>query len=398
MGCNALGNMSTINDTGVNRPNAIKDDERAKFIRFQGIADVRRQNLGEQQTQRTNVLEHVGKRLSRAHEVESAHLLGPPREESPLERNGGNTPHVSSKHQTTVNTSHSGADTLTMTQQIYKDRSRQNPTTLQTRITSQQSHRIAIDLISPDPSPPRLIRKPPSIERAKSFNAEPLISGPPKFSSLSPRSALRRASTLPIMPLAPMYGEISDDDDDLRAAIAASLADMSTPKPAAPQTTSYAQPDSMFRSSPPSPKPRPIRSTTSFIHPEDLLRSSPPPSRGSVAGSTSQRSAHAAPSSQNSDPPSSQIRDDTRRMLLALDEVTANIMREKHDPAAAKSKKASKRQTEEENEGTSKRKKRAISQREKVHSLRTLRANNRTHVSHLSRKSKQLGRRNVVTR
>ena len=395
MGRNALRNVSTINDAGINRPNVIKDDERAKISRSQELADVRRQNLGEQQTQTLNVLEQIGQRLNRADEVQSAYLLAasaPLREESLLKRNGENTPHVSSQHQTTVNTSCSGFDALTKIQQTYNDRNRQNTTKLQTRTRSQQSHRIAIDLISPDPSPPRLLREPPLMERAKSFNAGGLISGPPKFSNLSPRPALPRASTLPIAPLAPMYGEISDDDDDLRAAIAASLADMSTPKPAAAQTTSYIQPDSMFRSSPPSPKPRPIRSTTSFIHPEDLLRSSPPANSGSVAGPTSQMTAHAAPCSQSSDPPSSQIRDDTRRMLLALDEVTTNIVRENHDKAAAKSKKPSKRQTGKETECTSKRKKRGIG---KVLYLRNFRANNRTNVLHLNRKSKQPGKRNV---
>ena len=372
----------------------------AEIIRFQGLADVRRQNLVEQQTQRLNAFEQIRRRINGAEEVDSAYGLpavGPLGEELPQEPHGGNGLPVSSQCRTTMNTSHNEVDALTMVQQVY--RSRQSTATLQTRTNSQQSHRIAIDLISPDPSPPRLLRIPPPMERAKSFNGGSLISSSPKNSSLSPQPALLRASTLPITPLAPIYRELSDDDDDLRAAITASLADTSTPKPAAPQTASYIQPDSIFRSSPPSPKPRLIRSTTAFLHPEELLRSSPPASQGCVAGSTSQTSARAAPCNQSSDPPSSQIRDDTRRMLLALDEVTTNIIREKDDKATAKSKKkVSKRQTEEESESTAKPKKRGISHKKKVHSLRGLQVNNRTGLPHLNRKGKQLGKRNVVKR
>jgi hypothetical protein len=404
---NALGNASTAKDSRTIRTNPIgrgnksdqqtlldtdENDEMAEILGLRRVREIR-ENRFPATAARDDEEAELRRLLDTVENDEIADACRF-RRNLLLKNNEPNSPE-SFEHRTVVNTLRSGADALSMIQQMYMDQTRPNHLVPQSRTSAQKPGRVAIDLISPDPSPVRHQQKPPWMGRANSFDAASLISNSPNISNPGPRPALSRATTLPVTPTAPTYHEISDDDEDLCAAIAASLADMSTPKPSQ-QDPSFVHPDSLFRSSPPSPKPRPIPSTTAFRHPSKLLQSSPSAGQISVTASASQV-ARAVPCSQGPDPHSSQIRDDTKRMLLALDEVTTNIIREKDDKGSAKlKKKASKRAKEDELESTPKPKKRRPTQ--KVQFPYESRGNIRIRVQQLNPRNRPRKRPNVSTK
>jgi hypothetical protein len=229
------------------------------------------------------------------------------------------------------------------------------------RVTAQSRIEIDLDGISSSSPFPAFDVGKPAANRAKSFNSvEPILSSSPLPRVPPVRTPIQRASTFhsldPIRstpPVAtgppranqlPLYHEISDDDDeDLRAAIAASLADLETPKArkasAAPMK----------------------RATSAFQCPDEAFRSSPPPSQKSV------RARSEAPYIPRATPPSSQIRPDTRRLLDALDDITMNMFERKADEEPARpKKKASVRSTAAENTENPKPKKRGLTQEQRV--------------------------------
>ena len=157
-----------------------------------------------------------------------------------------NTPSSSQEMLSRINrTTDQGADALARIRQIYLDsripqqtQSTSNPTVGSNN--AQQRIQIDLDPISSSPIPTK-----PPVNRAKSFIAPPPIPSSSPLANPITRTPLHRAQTFPaVNPPRPslqknssvnssnIYHEISDDDDeDLRAAIAASLADFSTPRP-----------------------------------------------------------------------------------------------------------------------------------------------------------------------
>jgi hypothetical protein len=151
-------------------------------------------------------------------------------------------------------------------------------------------------------------------------------------------------STPPVVPQRPslqqpdFYHEISDDDEDLRAAIAASLASLETPKP----TPATIVPMN--------------RSTSTFQCPDEVFRSSPPPSQKSV------RARSEAPYISRTIPPLNQVRCDTQRLLDALDGITTKPV---EAPTRTKKKPVAKN-TRTENMEIPKPKKRGLTQEQRV--------------------------------
>ena len=257
-----------------------------------------------------------------------------------------------------------GADALARIRQIYLDSSiprQTQPTPNPTRSSSNAQQRIHINL-DPISSSPILTR--PSINRAGSFIAPPTMLSSSPLASPIARTPLRRAQTFSaVNPARPslqeksgvnsssIYHEISDDDDeDLRAGIAASLADFSTPRPNSVPIA-------------------PARASSVFLFPDEIFQQSPPMSQVSVN--------HAPPpssqvSAKYSEPPSSgssdRVRDDTRRMLRALDELTVNVLKRKNEevPTQTKKKSTSKKSGSENVDVSKPRKRGALTQEEKV--------------------------------
>lgn len=126
------------------------------------------------------------------------------------------------------------------------------------------------------------------------------------------------------------YHEISDDnDEDLKTAIAASLADF------------HASQRALYIASS-SPAPTVPKTSGAFKWPDELLSSSPPSSQTSVTRTApvqNQKSIAATavdtPSSQNS----TQVRDDVRRILDALDDLAINSLKRKSEDEATPTKK-----------------------------------------------------------
>jgi len=231
--------------------------------------------------------------------------------------------------------------------------------------------RIEIDLdpissSSPFPSLPRVKATP---NRTKSFNSvEPILSSSPLPAVQPIRTPLRRASTFhSIDPVTPSlirqlprfnqtnaFHEISDeDDDDLKAAIAASLAGFQSPVPkpapvvpSKPSTSAFQCPDVVFRSSPPS--------SQASLTLQEVIQPRPSPPVQPVTHAT---------------PPSSHVREDTRQMLAALDDLTTNILKRKPvaEEAPPPTKKKSTKAAGTENTDNSKARKRGpLTQEEKV--------------------------------
>jgi crossover junction endonuclease EME1 len=157
-----------------------------------------------------------------------------------------------------------------------------------------------------------------------------------------------------------MYHEISDEEDeDLKAAIAASLADMDT------------QP--MYVA----PRPRP----SAFQDPTELWNSPPRAAATQVLAPTIRvppRMSNAAarqPSPKFSEPPSGEtsfrVRDDTRRLLSVLDDLTTNHLKRKNEetpspPPPKKTSKTTKKPAATENLDDPKPKRGRLTQEEKV--------------------------------
>ena len=202
----------------------------------------------------------------------------------------------------------------------------------ETRVPASSRIEIDLDAISSSSPFPSFNQAKPAANRAKSFNSvEPILSSSPLPRVPPVRTPLNRASTFhsmdhihstpPVVPQPPsfqqpdFYHEISDDDEDLRAAIAASLASLETPKP----TPATIVPMN--------------RSTSTFQCPDEVFRSSPPPSQKSA------RARSEAPYIPRATPPSNQVRHDTQRLLDALDHITTNVLEREPVEAPTRSKK-----------------------------------------------------------
>jgi hypothetical protein len=257
-----------------------------------------------------------------------------------------------------------GADALARIRQIYLDgsipRQTQSSTTSTDPNTARQHIQIDLDPISSNPI--RSTRHP--VHAAKTFTPPPKILSRPPLPTLGARTPLHRVQTFPaVNPARPSLQEksranssnisyeISDDDDeDLRAAIAASLADLHTSRPNSPSIA-------------------PARTSSVFLYPDEILSSSPPMSQVSLK--------HAPPpssqlSAKDAEPPSSgssaRVRDDTRRMLMALDELTTNTLKRKNEevPTQAKKKSTVKKSGPENSDAPKPRKRATLTQDEKV--------------------------------
>lgn len=275
-----------------------------------------------------------------------------------------NTPSSSQEMFRRINrTTDQATDALARIRQIYLDSSIPQQTRLPTTSTDSNTARqhIQIDLDPISSSPIRSTRGP--VDLAKTVTAPPKILSRPPLPTLGARTPLHRVQTFPaVNPARPslqeksrvnslnIYHEISDDDEDLRAAIAASLADFHTPRPKSPPIA-------------------PERTSSVFLYPDEILRSSPPMSHVSAK--------HAPPpssqlSAKGSEPPSSgssaRVRDDTRRMLMALDELTTNILKRKNEevPTQAKKKSTAKKSGSENGDAAKPRKRAGLTQDEKV--------------------------------
>lgn len=170
-------------------------------------------------------------------------------------------------------------------------------------------------------SSPASMARPPTT-RAKSFNAtDAVLSNSPLTTNPPLRAPIHRANTFPsAAPVNPprIYHEISDEEDeDLKAAIAVSLADMDTqPLPVPMHLSSFQDPIELWNSSPPEPATQIVRPTI----PISTRMSIPPASQTPVLVSE-------PPSSQTS----SRVRDDTRRLLNVLDDLTTNHLKRKNE-------------------------------------------------------------------
>lgn len=193
------------------------------------------------------------------------------------------------------------------------------------------------------------------------------------------------------------YHEVSDDDEDLRAAIQASQASFSSEinedealkaaiaaslADTGPQTRIQAQapPRPRLQSPAPAPKQRPVK-RSAFQNPDDLFRldapSSPPEveileieSREiQIEAQAFHREGQQAP---RSSPPSSQVRDETKRMLDELDAIALNSRKRNNEEVAeGTKKKAAKKAGAEntENSNAKPRKRAALTQEERVFPL-----------------------------
>jgi len=273
--------------------------------------------------------------------------------------------------------------------------------------------------------------------RTNSFNFnEPIISSSPPM-GLS-RTPLHRANTFHSIPSDPIsmdrhslsqptyYHEISDDDEDLRAAIeasqrsvsnefdedealksaiAASLVDMGPPPRIETQVS--AQPKLLTRKQ---PLPRPTKPSV-FQCPDDLFRldrpSSPPEveiveieSQENPRNNTDvPREIHRARQQvPRSSPPSSQglVREETKRMLDALDNIALNSLKRKNEDTCAPTKKKSTKTAGAENENPKPRKRAPLTQEEKVVHLLQNGINNRILGRRYKRKSKPPRKPNVL--
>ena len=209
--------------------------------------------------------------------------------------------------------------------------------------------------------------------RSKSFNApERLPSSSPLAAKPPIRAPIHRANTFPRANSPnppPIYHVISDDEDgDLKAAIAASLADMDTqPTPATTRPSVFYDPSELWDSSPP-------EAATQVIPTTNLV-----PSKPSRSPTPSSAQPLEPPSSQTS----SHIRDDMRRLLSALDDLTTNHLKRKNEETPPPTKKPG-----TENTDQPKPKRGRLTQEEKVSSHSAeLTAGRPRHIS--SRKSRR---------
>jgi len=210
--------------------------------------------------------------------------------------------------------------------------SQRNPystTGVENRVPGEFQH-LNLDPISSS-SPASAAR--PSTNRAKSFNfGGAALSSSPSTGTPPVRAPIHRANTFPsAIPVNPprIYHEISDDEDeDLKAAIAASLADMNTQAlPVATRQSTFIDPTEVWNSSPPELATQVLQPAI----PTSTRMSIPPPSE--TTGRVSEPL-----SSQNS----SRVRDDTKRLLSALDDLTTNHLKRKNEETPPPSKKTSK--------------------------------------------------------
>ena len=201
--------------------------------------------------------------------------------------------------------------------------------------------RIQIDLDPISSSSPRL--PVPTSRPAYNRSATTQISSSPR---LGPpvRTPLHRANTFPSNPYGTSppnaldaYVIDDDDDEDLKAAIAASLADMQETQILAtdkPSTWTFRYPPSISGSPPSSqalPAAKPAKAVAStFQVPEDILRSTLPSSQ-SRTPIPQKPTTSIVDDAPRSTPPSSQnrIREDTKRMLEAIENLTLPILKRK---------------------------------------------------------------------
>lgn len=305
-----------------------------------------------------------------------------------------------------------GSDALARIRQMYLDQNKPQQPQRQMNPasngnTTKSTIQIDLDPISPNPSRPSLHAVKPPVNRARSFNAADTITSSSPLATTAVRAPLHRATTFPsAFPTRPIqetsnsniYNEISDDDEDLRAAIAASLADTPPHRatafpsafPAAPiQETSnlniyheISDDDEDLRAAvaasladiqPKLVARPPSRELSLFECPDDFFRSSPPPSQVSVrpaAPPSSQMSTYSEPPSSA---PSVRVRDDTKRLLAALDDLTENVLKRKNEDVPTQTKKKSVKKTSSENiEAWRPKRRGALTQSVKVHQVRLL--------------------------
>jgi Ubiquitin interaction motif len=306
-----------------------------------------------------------------------------------------------------------GSDALRRIKQMYLDQSMSQQPQKQMNPTSngnvtRSAIQIDLDPISSSPPLPPFAAVNAPVNRVRSFNAAGTITSRSPLTTTVARTPLHRATTFPsALPARPIqetsrvniYHEISDDDDeDLRAAIAASLANTSPRQtatfpsvlPAGPvQETSNLNiyheisDDEDLRAavaasltdieSKPSARP-PSRELSLFECPDDFFRSSPPPSqvfvRPTAPPSSQMSSKYSEPSSSAS---SVRVRDDTKRLLAALDDLTTNVLKRKNEDVPTQTKKKSVKKIDLENvEATKPKRRGALTQSVKVHQIRLL--------------------------
>src|SRR5579862_8565155 len=185
---------------------------------------------------------------------------------------------------------------------------------------------IIIDLDSISSTSPVSLKTPARnpINRAKSLNSTPVLSSPAP--RVSVRTPLHRANTFPSenIQLAnnPVHHELSDDED-LKLAIAASLADFEA---------------SQVKQVPVIRPAKEVEILSIFDNLDDLWISNPAPTRNEAPPSQSRPTEASSMStlrpveSEICSSPLSQpslIRDDTRRLL---DEITRNVLKRKSTP------------------------------------------------------------------
>jgi hypothetical protein len=276
-----------------------------------------------------------------------------------------------------------------------------------------------LDPISSSSPLPSLVTRPITTNRTPSFtrglmDIEPIISSSPPVTQgpTGQRHSLHRANTFHTLPSDPIpmnrqsrsqpshYHDISDDDEDLRAAIlasqnsiennydeeealkaaiAASLAEV-TPKARIPPEAPRRPVEAPRRPVPSQSQMRapPRNKTTVFQSPDEFfgpVPSSPPEVQVLEVEledrevQVSQREIYRTVQREpRSSPPSSQIRHDTKRMLDALDDTALNALKRKNEEDSVQSKKkVSKKAGVENAENPKPRKRAALTQEEKVH-------------------------------
>ena len=268
------------------------------------------------------------------------------------------------------------------------------------------SQRTIIDLDLEDdlPSPIPIVGN-----RSRSFNSipDPTFSSPsvppnrPPLQRINtfPSSEQRRSTLQEREPFNPaIIQDFSDDDEALRAAIAASLADMG-----GPQSSNYPAPPN-----PPLPKLVPVppvqrkpAKTSAFVSPDTLFQSSPSTSPAGTpklkASQVAQSAAEPLRSKVNttSSRPVPVVRDDTRRLLEELEKVTTKPRKKRgsDESPEPKKKKAAKKQDENlpgTGEAPKPKSRSRLTQEEKVYSLPSMLSNaNRTVVKLRKHASKQ---------
>lgn len=269
------------------------------------------------------------------------------------------------------------------------------------------SQRTVIDLDLEDdlPSPVPMVGN-----RSRSFNSipDPTFSSPsvplnrPPLQRINtfPSSEQRRSTLQEREPFNPAnIQDFSDDEEALRAAIAASLADMG-----GPQSSGYHAPPN-----PPPPKPPPVppvqrkpaKNLSAFVCPDTLFQSSPSTSPAGTpklkVSQVTQSAAEPLRSKVNttSSRPVPVVRDDTRRLLEELEKVTTKPRKKRgsDESPEPKKKKAAKKQDEnlpDNGEAPKPKSRSRLTQEEKVHSLPSMLCNaNRTVVKLKNHASKQ---------